>query len=69
MDLFTALEFSNQMYDDIPEEIKIVGIEIINPMEFSEELSIDIAKKFDDIVKEVYEIITQELEMKINQTV
>ncbi len=69
MDLFTALEFSNQMYDDIPEEIKIIGIEIISPIEFSDELSTDISKKFEDIVDEVYKIITQELEMEINQTI
>ncbi len=67
MDLFTALEFSNQMYDDIPEIIKIIGIEIISPMEFSEELSIDLGKKFDDIVSEVYKLIIQELSEEIKQ--
>ena len=40
MDFFTALEFCNQMYDDIPKDIVILGIEIINVMEFSDELKL-----------------------------
>ncbi len=68
MDIFTALEFSSRMYNDIPTNIKIIGIEIVNPMEFSDELSLAIQNKFDKIVNQVYQIIINETkkEIKIN---
>ncbi len=69
IDLFTALEFSNQMYDDVPKDIKIIGIEIINPMEFSDELSLELQNKFEEIVNQVYQIIIQELKKKITANI
>jgi len=39
MDFFTALEFCRKVHDDIPEDIIILGIEIITVMEFDDELS------------------------------
>ena len=69
IDLFTALEFSNQMYDDVPKDIKIIGIEIINPMEFSDELSFELKNKFEEIVNQVYQIIIQELKEEITTNI
>ena len=69
MDFFTALEFCNQMYDDIPKDIVILGIEIINVMEFSDELSPELQTKFDEIVDEVYKYILQEIKEEIKTNV
>ena len=65
MDIFTALEFSSRMYNDIPTSIKIIGIEIVNPMEFSDELSLEIRNKFEKIVNKVYQIIINETKKEI----
>ena len=65
MDIFTALEFSSRMYGDIPTNIKIIGIEIENPMEFSDELSLEIQDIFEKIVNQVYQIITNETKKEI----
>ncbi len=65
MDIFTALEFSSRMYNDIPTSIKIIGIEIVNPMEFSDELSLEIQNKFEKIVNQVYQIIINETKKEI----
>ncbi len=69
MDFFTALEFCNQMYNDIPKDIAILGIEIINVLEFSDELTPVIQTKFDEIVDEVYKYILQEIEEEIETNV
>ncbi len=69
IDIFTALEFGNQMYDDVPKEIKIIGIEIINPMEFSDELSFELQNKFEEIVDQVYQIIIRELKEEITANI
>jgi len=69
MDFFTALEFCNQVYDDMPEDIIILGIEIINVMEFSDELSKELKGQFDEIVKQVYNIILQEIKEEIKTNV
>ena len=60
MDFYTALEYCNQMYEDIPKDIKILGIEIFNAMEFSDNLSLELQKKFEEIVDKVYKFILQE---------
>ena len=65
MDFFTALEFANQMYDNITEDISIIGIEIINPMEFSYDLSYELQSEFREIVKRVYDILLVELREEI----
>lgn len=69
IDIFTALEFGNQMYDDVPKDIKIIGIEIINPMEFSDDLSFELQNKFEEIVNQVYQIIIQELKEEITANI
>ncbi|MFW9851579.1 MAG: hydrogenase maturation protease [Candidatus Thorarchaeota archaeon] len=69
MDFFTALDFCNQMYNDIPKDIVILGIEIINVMEFSDELSPELQTKFDEIVDEVYKYILQEIKEEIKPNV
>jgi len=69
IDIFTALEFGNQMYDDLPKNIQIIGIEIINPMEFSDELSFELQNKFEEIVNQVYQIIIQELKEEITANI
>lgn len=68
MDFYTALEYCNQMYEDIPKDIKILGIEIFNAMEFSDHLSLELQKKFEEIVDKVYKFILQENNerMKLN---
>ncbi|MCE7738586.1 MAG: hydrogenase maturation protease [Candidatus Heimdallarchaeota archaeon] len=69
IDIFTALEFSNQIYDDVPKNIKIIGIEIMNPMEFSDELSFELQNKFEGIVNQVYQTIIQELKEEITANI
>ena len=69
MDFFTALEFCKKVHDDIPEEITILGIEIINVLEFSDELSKELKSKFDEIVKQVYNVILQETKEEIKSNV
>jgi hydrogenase maturation protease len=69
MDFFTALEFCNQMYDDIPKDIEILGIEIFNVLEFSDELTPEIQIRFDEIVNEVYKYILQEIKEEIETNV
>ena len=69
MDFFTALEFCNKVHDDIPEDIIILGIEIINVLEFSDELSKELKSKFDEIVKQVYNVILQETKEEIKTNV
>ncbi len=65
MDIFTSLEFSNQIFDDIPKDIEIIGIEIINPMEFSDKLSLELQNKFEEIVNQVYKLILEQLREEI----
>ena len=69
MDFFTALEFCYQVYDDIPKDITIIGIEIINVLEFSDELSTELFEKFDKIVNEVYKKILLELKKEVQTNV
>jgi hydrogenase maturation protease len=69
MDFFTALEFANEMYNDIPKDITIIGIEIINVLEFSDNFSKEIQDKFEEIVTQVYEMILQELREEIKANV
>ncbi|NPD88421.1 MAG: hydrogenase maturation protease [Asgard group archaeon] len=69
MDFFTALEFCKQVHDDIPEDIIILGIEIINVMEFNDELSKELKSKFDEIVKQVYNVILQKTKEEIKTNV
>jgi hydrogenase maturation protease len=69
MDFFTALEFCNQVYDDIPEDIVIVGIEIITVMEFDDDLSKELKSQFKSIVKQVLDIILQETNEEIKTNV
>ena len=65
MDIFTSLEFSDQIFDDIPKDIKIIGIEIINPMEFSDKLSLELQNKFEEIINQVYKLILEQLREEI----
>lgn len=69
MDFFTALDFCNQVYDDIPKDITIIGIEIISVTEFSDELSVELREKFEKIVDEVYKNILLELEEEVQTNV
>ncbi len=69
MDFFTALEFCNQVYDDIPKDITIIGIEIISVTEFSDELSTELSIKFEEIVNEVYKKIILELKEEVQANV
>ena len=57
MDFFTALEFARQYYADVPNDITVIGIEIENKFEFSDELSENLAQKFPEIVRKVIEYI------------
>ena len=51
MDFLTALEISEETFDDLPprEKIKIIGIEIIPTQEFNDTLSPEIQKKLNEI--------------------
>ena len=69
MDFFTALDFCNQVYDDIPKDITIIGIEIISVTEFSDELSIELREKFEEIIDEVYKNILLELKEEVQTNV
>ena len=69
MDFFTALEFCYQVYDDIPKDIIIIGIEIISVTEFSDELSAELNEKFEEITNEVYKKILLELKEEVQTNV
>ncbi len=69
MDFFTALTFCKKVYSDIPEDIIILGIEITSVMEFSEELSPVLQKKFVEIVTLVYDQIIYETRKEIKTNV
>jgi len=69
MDFFTALEFCNQVYDDIPKDIVILGVEIVTVMEFSDDLSKELKSQFKSIVKHVYNIILHETKEEIKTNV
>ena len=69
MDFFTALDFCNQVYDDIPKDITIIGIEIISVTEFSDELSTELHEKFDKIIDEVYKNILLILKEEVQKNV
>ena len=55
MDFLTALEISEETFDDLPkrDNIKIIGIEIIPTQEFSDELSPEIKNQLEQIKKTV----------------
>ncbi|MHA1200034.1 MAG: hydrogenase maturation protease [Candidatus Heimdallarchaeaceae archaeon] len=67
MDLITALEFSKKMYDDVPKDIKIIGIEIIKPNEFSDKLSSHLRSRFENITNQVHNLILENLKDELKQ--
>jgi hydrogenase maturation protease len=55
----TALKLFHSMALDLPEELHIIAIEIIEDMEFSDEFSPQLKEKYPDILNQVFEIVNR----------
>ncbi len=68
MDFFSAVQFAKQLYNDIPEDITLVGIEIEKANEFTYEISNQLKNNYKKIVDQVYSLLMKikDKEIKTN---
>jgi hydrogenase maturation protease len=55
----TALNLGNTLDLDLPSDLHIIAVEIIEDMEFSNEFTSALRERYPEILKEVYEIINR----------
>lgn len=59
MNFLTALEFARRMDIQLPEQIDIIAIEIVEDLTFSNDFSPVISRKYKQICKEVSRLVTE----------
>jgi len=57
INFLTALKLGNQLELDLPVDLHIIAVEILEDMEFSEELTTPLKKAYPSILEEVYSLI------------
>lgn len=57
INFLTALKFGHQLELDLPADLHIIAVEILEDMEFSEELTLPLKKEYSSILEKVYSLI------------
>jgi len=57
INFLTALKLGKQLELDLPEDLHIIAVEILEDMEFSEELTTPLKRAYPLILKEVYSLV------------
>ena len=61
INFLTALELGNKLNYPIPSEIMIIAVEIAEDLEFSEELSPQLQKRYPEILSKVHKFLLEAL--------
>lgn len=67
INFFTSLELGNRLNYPIPSEIIIIAVEIAEDLEFSDELSPALQKKYPEILNKVYKFLQEAMLSEISK--